>query len=135
MCLDNTFTGGGCLHGPVALTHQPNCPLCSFSFKIGYVGCSCEIVKGCVRCRGHGASHILESHSLALKRQEQTANKRENMDPGQLADGDAKSQAEVAESQPVCSGKQTNKNNNNPTTHPQTPSPPAYDPPVKSTVR
>ena len=65
VCLDNTFAGGGCLQGPVALTHQPNCPLCSFSFEIiGDVGCSCEIVKSCVRCRGHGASHILESHSL-----------------------------------------------------------------------
>ena len=65
VCLDNTFVGGGCLQGPVALTHQPNCPLCSFSFEIvGDVGCSCEIVKSCVRCRGHGASHILESHSL-----------------------------------------------------------------------
>ena len=60
MCLDNTFAGRGCLQGPGALTHQPNCP-----FKIvGDVGCSCEIVKSCVRCRGHGASHILESHSL-----------------------------------------------------------------------
>ena len=65
VCLDNTFAGGGCLQGPVALTHQPNCPLCSFSFEIvGDVGCSCEIVKSCVRCLGHGASHILESHSL-----------------------------------------------------------------------
>ena len=65
MCLDNTFAGRGCLQGPVALTHQPNCPLCSFSFKIvGDVGCYCEIVKSCVRCRGHGASHIFESHSL-----------------------------------------------------------------------
>ena len=46
VCLDNTFAGGGCLQGPVALTHQPNCPLCSFSFEIvGDVGCSCEIVK------------------------------------------------------------------------------------------
>ena len=54
-----------------------------------------------------------------MKRQEQSANKRENKDPGQLAD--AKSQAEVAESQPVCSGEQTNKNkNNNPTTNPPT---------------
>ena len=34
VCLDNTFAGGGCLQGPVALTHQPNCPLCSFSFEI-----------------------------------------------------------------------------------------------------
>ena len=50
VCLDNTFAGGGCLQGPVALTHQPNCPLCSFSFEIvGDVGCSCEIVKSCVR--------------------------------------------------------------------------------------
>ena len=65
VCLDNTFGRRGCLQGPVALTHQPNCPLCSFSFKIvGEVGCSCEIVKSCVRCRGHGASHILESHFL-----------------------------------------------------------------------
>ena len=54
-----------------------------------------------------------------MKRQEQSANKRENKDPGQLAD--AKSQAEVAESQPVCSGEQTNKNNNNnPNTNPPT---------------
>ena len=86
-----------------------------------------------------------------MKRQEQTANKRENKDPGQLAD--AKSQEEVAESQPVCSGEpnKNNNNNNNPTTnppthppthqpthqptHPQTPPPPAYDPPVRSTVR
>ena len=62
-----------------------------------------------------------------MKRQEQTANKRENKDPGQLAD--AKSQAEVAESQPVCSGEQTNKNNNNnnPTTNPPT------NPPTNST--
>ena len=61
-----------------------------------------------------------------MKRQEQTANKRENKDPGQLAD--AKSQADVAESQPVCSGEQTNKNNNNnnnPTTNPPTNSTPA----------
>ena len=67
MCLDNTFAGRGCPQGPVALTHQPNCSLCSFSFKIvGDVGCSCKIVKSCVRCRWHGASHILifESHSL-----------------------------------------------------------------------
>ena len=65
LCLDNTFAGRGCLQGPVALTHQPNCPLCSFSFKIvGDVGCSCEIVKCCMRCRAHGASHIFESHSL-----------------------------------------------------------------------
>ena len=42
MCLDYTFAGRGCLQGPVVLTHQPNCPLCNFSFKIvGDVGCSC----------------------------------------------------------------------------------------------
>ena len=65
MCLDNTFSGWDCLQGPVALTHQPNCPLCSFSFKIvGDVGCSYEIVKICARFRGHDASHIFESHSL-----------------------------------------------------------------------
>ena len=62
---EGAVSGRGCLQGPVALTHQPNCPLCSFSFKIvGDVGCSCEIVKSCVRCRGHGASHIFESHFL-----------------------------------------------------------------------
>ena len=62
-----------------------------------------------------------------MKRQEKTANKRENKDPGHLAD--AKSQAEVAESQPVCSGEQTikNNNNNNPTTNPPT------HPPTNST--
>ena len=39
VCLDDTFAGRCCLQGPVALTHQPNCPLCSFSFKIvGDVG-------------------------------------------------------------------------------------------------
>ena len=66
VCLDYTFAGrAGCLQAPVALTHQPNCPLCSFFSKIvGDVGCSCEIVKCCIRCRGHGASNILESHSL-----------------------------------------------------------------------
>ena len=83
-----------------------------------------------------------------MKRQEQTANKRENKDPGQLAD--AKSQEEVAESQPVCSGEPkktttttttqppTHPPTHQPThqpTHPQTPPPPAYDPPVRSTVR
>ena len=83
-----------------------------------------------------------------LKRQEHSDSKRENKDPGQLAD--AKSQADVAESQPVCSGKPTNNknnNNNNPTTnqptnppthpptHLRTLPPTAYDPPVRSTVR
>ena len=57
-----------------------------------------------------------------MKRQDQTAKKRENKDPGQLAD--AKSQEEVAESQPVCSGEpnknNNNNNNNNPTTNPPT---------------
>ena len=33
VCLDYTLAGRGCLQGPVALTHQPNCPLCSFSSK------------------------------------------------------------------------------------------------------
>ena len=45
VCLDYAFAGRGCLQGPVALAHQPNCPLCSFSSKIvGDVGCSCEVV-------------------------------------------------------------------------------------------
>ena len=46
---------------------------------------------------------------------------------------DAKSQAEVAESQPVCSGEQTNKNNNNnnPTTNPPTNTP--NNPPTNPT--
>ena len=34
VCLDYTFARRGCLKGPVALTHQPNCPICSFSSKI-----------------------------------------------------------------------------------------------------
>ena len=33
VCLDYTFAGRGCLQGPVALTHQPNRPLCSFSLR------------------------------------------------------------------------------------------------------
>ena len=45
VCLDYTFAERSCLQGPVALTHQPNFILCSFSFKIvGDVGSSCEIV-------------------------------------------------------------------------------------------
>ena len=97
------------------------------------------------RCRSrpglHGGTRIGKKRKM--KRQEKSANKRENKDPGQLAD--AKSQAEVEESQPVCSGEQTNKTTTttqplthpptHPTTHLQTPPPPAYDPPARSTVR
>ena len=67
------------------------------------------------------ARRKMDRKKKKMKRQKQTANKRENKDPGQLAD--TKSQAEVAESQPVFSGEQTNKNNNNnnnPTTNPPT---------------
>ena len=45
VCLYYTFAGRRCLQGSVALAHQSNCPLCSFSSKIvGDVGCSCEII-------------------------------------------------------------------------------------------
>ena len=66
-----------------------------------------------------------ERNKRRLKRQELSASRREDKDPGQLADAKSKL-VDVAESQPVCSGKPTYKNknnNNNPSTNPPTNTP------------